>query len=412
WKQSAPRENGVLLSPHNPGLSILIIPGFAAAGLLGAQVQLLVLAALTFSLTYLLVARTTGEGLWSWLATAAVALSASAFIYSTEVYPEVPTALLLVVSLLLVQGRSRISGWGALALAVTLSVMVWMGVKYAPLAALVALWALWKMDRQGRTVLLAAGMSSAVFFVWFHLRTFGAVTPYSVGIVYAGDTTLSVLEQHFDFAGRAYRLLGLFVDQRFGIDRWAPVFLLLVPGLALLWRHDGLARLVLVVILVQLLIATFVAITMMGWWFPGRTLMTVVPLFVLPLTLILTRMSWLGRSCFGLLAVYSIMVTISLAIAGHSGEVTIAVDPFNMGAGFFQAAAPLFPNYTFWDARTWLLTISWAVAALASVTVVLLPSGSLRLGSFITISASLFRNSGSAARSWYTAFKLVRSMSN
>src|SRR5919106_6630491 len=128
WKQSAPRENGVLLSPHNSGLSILIIPGFAAAGLLGAQVQLLVLAALTFSLTYLLVARTTGEGLWSWLATAAVALSASAFIYSTEVYPEVPTALLLVVSLLLVQGRSRISGWGALALAVTLSVMVWMGV--------------------------------------------------------------------------------------------------------------------------------------------------------------------------------------------------------------------------------------------------------------------------------------------
>jgi hypothetical protein len=412
WRQSAPRENGVLLSPHNPGLSISLIPGFATAGLLGAQVQLLVLAALTFSLTYLLVVRLTGEAIWSWLATGAVALSASAFIYSTEVYPEVPAALVLVVSLSLVQGQSQAWGWRALALVVALSAMVWLGVKYAPLVALIALWALWKMDQQSRAVLLAVGLGSVAFFVWFHLRTFGAVTPYSVGVVYSGDTTLSVLSQHFDLAPQAYRLVGLFIDQRFGIGRWAPVFLLLIPGLALLWRHGGLARLVLAVIMVQLLIATFVAITMMGWWFPGRTLMTVVPLFALPLTLLLARMSWWVRACFGLLALYTMAVTIVLATAGHSGEVTIAVDPFNMEAWPFQAVAPLFPNYTFWDAQTWALTIVWLVVALASAVVVFLSPTSLRLRSLTTIGASLSRSPGPAARSWYTAFKPVRSISN
>ena len=29
WRQSVPARDGRLLSPHNPGLSVLIIPGFA-----------------------------------------------------------------------------------------------------------------------------------------------------------------------------------------------------------------------------------------------------------------------------------------------------------------------------------------------------------------------------------------------
>ena len=36
WKQSTARDNGKLLSPHNPGLSVLVIPGFRAGGLIGA----------------------------------------------------------------------------------------------------------------------------------------------------------------------------------------------------------------------------------------------------------------------------------------------------------------------------------------------------------------------------------------
>ena len=39
---------------------------------------------------------------------------------------------------------------------------------------------------------------------------------------------------------------------------------------------------VLGLIVVQLLVATFLAITMMGWWSPGRTLLTVFPLMVVP----------------------------------------------------------------------------------------------------------------------------------
>jgi hypothetical protein len=366
WRQSVSRKNGVLLSPHNPGLSFLVLPGFAAAGLVGAQVQLLTLAALTFALTYILVARITGAPGGSWLATAVVGLSASAFIYSTEVYPEMPAALMLVVSVWLVHEQTLSGYWRALLLAAALTAMVWLGVKYAPLALLVAFWSWRRMDARGRWALLGAGSASAVLFGWSHWHTFGALTPYSVGAVYAGDSTFSVLGQHLEFADRAYRLLGLFIDRSFGIGRWAPVLLLAVPALVLLWKQGGSARWILALIATQLLIAAFVAITMMGWWFPGRTLVAVLPLLALPLTLLLLRFPWWGKLAWGLLAAGTLALTLDLALAGHAGEVTIAVNPFEMKSWLFQATAPFFPDYTYWNAETWRLTGGWLAAAVAS----------------------------------------------
>jgi hypothetical protein len=372
WQQSAEREDGARYSPHDPGLSILLIPGFAIAGLLGAQVQLLIMAALTFALTYLLIARITGEAWWSWLSVAVVGSTATAFVYATEVYPEMPAALMLMVSLLLLPSRSlqpgsRNDGWRALLLAALLSAMVWLGIKYAPLAGLVAGWALWQMDARGRVTLLTAGGISAVYFVGFHLRTFGALTPYSVGLVYAGDSTISVMGQHFSASDRVYRVIGLFIDQRFGIGRWAPVLLMALPALAWLWSNGSISRLVLTLIAIQLFLATFVAVTMMGWWFPGRTMITVLPLFALPLALLQARLPQMGRVVVGLLAIYTVSITIALAIAGHTGEISIAVDPFNMRAFLWQIDAPVFPDYRTWTVQTWLLTGGWLLAVVALV---------------------------------------------
>ena len=93
WTQSVPLADGRVLSPHNVGLSLLVLPGFAIDGLVGVQVQLVLIAALTWALAYVLALRLSGARPWLvWLATLAVALSATAFIYSSEVYPEVPPA--------------------------------------------------------------------------------------------------------------------------------------------------------------------------------------------------------------------------------------------------------------------------------------------------------------------------------
>ena len=60
WQQSLPLPDGDLLSPHHPGLSILLIPGFALGGLVVAQVQFLLLAAAAMALAFVLADRLTG----------------------------------------------------------------------------------------------------------------------------------------------------------------------------------------------------------------------------------------------------------------------------------------------------------------------------------------------------------------
>ena len=380
WQQSVPRQDdGRLLSPHNPGLSFLVIPGFALGGLAGTQVQLLVLAAATMALAFVLAARLSGHWLVSWAVALVVGLSATAFIYSTEIYPEFPAALTLVIALLLVTRRRVFGVADGLMLAAALTAMCWLGIKYAPLALLVSGYFLLKADRAGRMALVIAGTASAVFFAWFHLNLFGSLTPYGVAVVYAGWSTTDILGGHVEFGERYYRLWGLFIDRRFGIGRWAPLLLAAVPGMALMgmwnvelgmrnWGRNSLAYILMLgLILVQMVIATFVAITMMGWWFPGRTLLTVLPLFVLPICLFVVRASFWGRIAVALLGVLTLATTYGLAMAGRAGEVTIAVDPFEMGFAPFRGLAGIFPLYTLWTTETWWLTVFWlAVAALVT----------------------------------------------
>ena len=369
WRQSIPSDDGRLLSPHNPGLSVLLIPGYVIGRLGGVQAQLLIMAAATIALAFVLADRLTGRRAAAWLATLGVGLTAIAFIHSTEIYPEFPAALALVAALLVVTRERRLKPVDAAALCALLSAMCWLGIKYAPLTALVAAFAIYRFERRAQMALLAMGGLSAAVYVWFHLKTFGELTPYSVSAIYGGLSTAETLGQHIEFQDRVYRLWGIFVDRRFGIGRWAPLLLAVVPGLALLARGSSSMRLVLGLILTQLLIAVFLVITMMGWWFAGRTMVTVVPLMALTLALLLSRANAFGRAALALLGVYSVVVTAGLALAGHSREITIAVNPFDMAFLPFRALSPLFPQYTSWTAETWALTMFWVVLATASTVV-------------------------------------------
>ena len=189
WLQSPPDADGRILSPHNPGLSVLVIPGYLIAGLTGVQAQLMLIAALTFALTYVLVAQETSKPLASWLVTLTVGASATAFVYATEIYPEVPAAFCLVASLLIARTCGR-DGLRGVALVVLLSALVWLSLKYAPLGCLVAAYYLWQVDRRPRAWFVALASVSAAVFVAFHLWQFGHLTPYSTNLVYDGQSSV------------------------------------------------------------------------------------------------------------------------------------------------------------------------------------------------------------------------------
>ena len=160
--------------------------------------------------------------------------------------------------------------------------MPWLSVKYTPVAAVLATGLLVSLRRSRRGSLTfgaaAAFIASAVVFAVVHVALYGGLTPYAAG-THFGDE-LSVMGDDPARLGRFQRVTGLLVDRDFGLAAWQPLFLLTMPAIAV-WsvRARGSAR--------WLLTCAvggeagrprcFAALTMHGWWWPGRQTIVVHP---------------------------------------------------------------------------------------------------------------------------------------
>jgi hypothetical protein len=363
WSQSAPTADGRLLSPHNVGLSLLLMPAYAISGLDGVKAFLAVLGGATVALTALVVQRATGLERSALVASALLGSTAPLFVYATQIYPELPAALFLLGCVWLVLAPRP--GWTiALGLSLGISALAWLGFKYSLVGAVVAAMGLVRLSGGARLVFLTALGLSGALYVGFHLATYGALTPYSVNRLYAGDGFVELVGQHLAIWDRLYRFLGLWLDAEFGLIRWAPLLLLTVPALLPLLARRGPTRWTWSLLLAtQLLIAVFLSVTMRGWWFPGRMLIVVLPLMALPLS---EALAWAGRrpvfaALTAGLSVYSMAITIGLVRATAAGEVALAVDPFALAWPPFHDLAAVFPLYTAYSASTWLLSGAWLV---------------------------------------------------
>ena len=353
WRQMDPAPDGRLLAPHEPGLSVLIVPGFALAGVAGVQRELVVLWAAAAAAAAV-VARRRGAPAWA-AAAAAVALGIGApgIVYGSQVYPEGPAALAVAAGLLvLTSTRTR-----PLLLALCAVALAWLGIKYIPIAALLAgAWA-WRWRAERRAVAVAAAVcavAGAHWIVW-HVSTFGGLTPYGVNVVWAGQDTATLVADHFDWSGRTYRLYGLLLDARFGLLRWSPVAVLAAWGLARPhWREAAL-------VVLALVMGTFASITMMGWWFPGRLLASVVPAFVVLVAAGIARLPRLGA----VLGLLSVAIGAQVAIAAHRGSIRLAVDPFELPPPL--PPSWLFPDFRAFGVREVALSCLWGAAVVAGV---------------------------------------------
>jgi hypothetical protein len=363
WYQSTPTPDGRVLSPHSVGLPMLILPAYAWGGLDGAKAVLGVLGGATVAMSALLAYRSTGRMLASVGGAAIVGSTAPMFVYATQVYPEVPAALMVTACAWLVLG-SRPGLLAALGLALGLNALVWLGSKYALVSSVLALLALVRLRPRAAALLAGLLIPSALAYAWFHLATYGDLTPYAVNLGYAGTTTPELVALHFELWNRLYRVIGLWVDGEFGLVRWAPALLLVLPALMPLVTRRGAAFWTWsLVFATQFLVAVFLSITMRGWWFPGRMLLAVLPLLSVPLAVTLAHVARRLPLAVGtgVLVIYTLLTTAALVGAAGSGQVALAIDPFLMPWHFFSGLAGLFPVYTAYSAITWLLTAAWAL---------------------------------------------------
>jgi hypothetical protein len=249
----------------------------------------------------------------------------------------------------------------------------WFGVKYAPVAAALTAVVLVQLIRTGRRAAalgLAAVLTAAgVAYLAGHQLVYGGWTVYAAGRFFATTGELSVVGVDPDYLGRSLRLVGLFADRGFGLIGWQPAWLLAVPAVAalVLARPRGWAMIA-APIAAGWATATWAALTMHGFWWPGRQVVAVLPLALLVALWWLAQLAplapfaWPVLPVAATLAASGVVTYTSLLRAGYANEITWVVGFEAAPDPAYQALRPLLPDYRVPDFLA--LHVVWAVVLL------------------------------------------------
>ncbi|MGZ4774721.1 MAG: hypothetical protein ACXVYW_05405 [Oryzihumus sp.] len=371
--QTQPLPGGRAVSPHDPLLPVLLAVPMGAFGWVGAKVAMVLMAAATAALLAWVAVRRFGVDQRVAGVAAAVAFASPPLgIYAQQVYPEVPAALATLVAVA-AASAPVIRPRHLLALVLAVSALPWLGLKYAAVAAALALgaYAVTRRRVPGRHLLWSALAlaGSAAGYLLGHLALYGGATPYATGDQFQATGQLSVVGVHPDYVGRSLRLTGLLVDNTFGLVPWQPALVVAVAAVAVVAVRGRLPErwLLLAPLGAGWATATWVALTMHGFWSPGRQVVVVLPLLVVVVLLALER---LPRAVAVPVAALSLGGVVNLAVllaAGLAGRLTWVTDFWTAPSPVYQLLARVTPDYR--SSHFMAGHLAWVVLLLASAAV-------------------------------------------
>jgi hypothetical protein len=321
FDSARPKPQGVLrkgarYEPHSIGLPLLAAPFYALGGAKAVELVIAALLAGAIALAYLLARRVVPDP-WCVFAALAVGLSPPLVAHGTAVFPE-PVAAFCLAGAALCAARLRDgpSRPAAVTCFLLLGSLPWFGLVFIPPALVIAWSAVRSLRRAGRG-LLALGSTEVAFFslallVGLNEALFGGPTPHAADVPGTSATGVDALS---DYLGRCWRIVALFLDERYGLIRWAPVAALIFAGVWVLYRsarerlgraiagldeEHALARLFAFAALATVVTAALLIPSLELGGFPGRPLVPVLPL-VVPLVALGLRQSPRIGAALGLL---------------------------------------------------------------------------------------------------------------
>jgi len=280
--------SGEIYSIHAPGVSIIVLPAFALAGYGGAVATMLLIAALAAALTWRLAFRLAGSAGAAWAGTLSVFATAPYFFHAFTIYPEIIGSLCVLcgVWLLIELGEERdVTARSLIAVGTALAVLPWLHTRFAVLAAVLGLLIVLRLmarpsaARNIGRFLVVPLVAGAAWLAFFYL-IWGSLSPAAP---YGADTSTSA-----SYIPRG--LIGLLVDQQFGVLTTAPIYLMAIAGAIVMMRSRTRVTIELAAIVIPYAIA--VASYAM-WWAgaaaPARFIVSILPLAALPIAMLWSR---------------------------------------------------------------------------------------------------------------------------
>lgn len=361
------QPDGSQVSPHDPLLPLVLALPVALGGATAAKLTLALLAGALAALTlWVAVRRFAVPVPLAAAGVATAAASAPLAVYGQQVYPELPAALACLAGVAALTGGTGRRQLALLGLAVV--ALPWLSVKYAPVAgalALVGLWRWWRAGSRGEAGWFAAGLAVAGgAYLLIHLAVWGGATVYASGDHFQHRGQLGVMGDDPSFLFRSWRLMDLLVDRTYGLVAWQPAWLLLVPALAALAAHRRVPAALALPLAAGWLVATYPALTMHGYWWPGRQVVVVLPLVVL---VILVWLATAGRRLLAMAAVLGaagVSTYAAVLVDGHSGQLAWVNHYAGVDAPVYQAAHRVLAHYgTTVSNAIWLVLLVALAAA-------------------------------------------------
>lgn len=308
--------SGEIYSIHAPGLSAIVLPAFAMAGYTGAVITMIVFALLAAVLTWRLAWRVSGSAAGAWLGTLAVFATSPYFFHTFTIYPEIIGSFCVMCAVWLLaelDAGHDVSARRLVAIGAALAVLPWLHSRFSVLAGLFGVIILLRLANSGdpRQGVAATTISRIALFLsvplvagaaWFAFfwLIWGSPSPLAP---YGADTSTSA---SYIIRG----LIGLLIDQQFGVASTAPVYLMALAGPVVLGRRrPRLAIELSVIAIAYALTAASYAMWWAGSAAPGRFLVAMLPLAALPIAMLSGKASPLKP-----LTILLLLISVALVI--------------------------------------------------------------------------------------------------
>lgn len=303
---------------HGLGVSILVAPAFALAGMPGARVMMVLVAAIGAGCFWSAARRLTGSTSAAWIAWIALVSSAPVALHGVLLYPDgvgaAVTSIALWALVILVR-HSTISVSAITVAGLALSMLPWLHIRLSAIAGVFGVAMLVALYRARRDLILPFMAAPIVSFVLWIASTrvmFGTLDPTRVFRQLAAGS----------LAAMPTGVLGMLFDAEYGLLVYAPVMALAALGIHATWRRSPLIA----GASVLLTLSTLGVGGAWVWWggdsAPARFLTPVVPLICLWLAAWWVDATRAARSFAGATLVVGACLPAAIAVAERGMYIT------------------------------------------------------------------------------------------
>jgi hypothetical protein len=225
-------QNGAIYSIHAPGLPVLLLPGYALAGAVGAVLTMCLLSALAAVAVFDVALGVGGSGaaILTWIS---VCLAVPFLPHAWMLYPETACVTIVAWSARWLMAPLPESRWRWVMRGLALAWLPWLHTKFVVMLAALLMLLLLRLRARARDAFALFLPVTASLIAWFAFFAiiYGTPDPQAP---YGGSVAQSV---RFENVPRG--LLGLLFDQKFGLLVYTPAYVLAALGVWPLARNQA-----------------------------------------------------------------------------------------------------------------------------------------------------------------------------